>query len=206
MKFHIRLPLDTMRQLVRHRTASLNEYSTRYSIAIDMYNSTNPNEWRGQSKINKQGSGEFIDEGNGKIFTNIEEAVISQARNSYDELVNYGVAREQARKILPLGTYTEIYWKIDLRNLMHFLKLRLDIHAQHEIREYAKAIAKIVKEEFPITYEAFIDYILEAVTFSSQEMEIINNIINKNAIDSCYYQDLSKGEILDFKKKLNIID
>ena len=89
---------------------------------------------------------------------------------------------------------------------MHFLKLRLDIHAQHEIREYAKAIAKIVKEEFPITYEAFIDYILEAVTFSSQEMEIINNIINKNAIDSCYYQDLSKGEILDFKKKLNIID
>lgn len=204
MKFHIRLPIDVMRQLVRHRTANINEYSTRYSLAIDAYNETYPNEWRSQSTNNKQGSGNYIDENKGKIFSNTEQSVIMQAKNGYNRLIRFGVAKEQARKILPLCTYTEIIWKMDLRNLLHFLKLRLDAHAQYEIRQYAIAIAEIVKMFYPVTYEAFEDYTLEAVTFSKQEMKIINSIIDRNAIDSHYFDEMSKGEIADFKKKLHI--
>jgi len=201
VKFHIKLPIDVMRQLVRHRTASINEYSTRYSIAIE--DMSEASEWRLQSKDNKQGSdGIFINELAFMLSQNEKDFHIV-SKNIYQQRIDLGIAREQARKDLPLCTYTEAYWKMDLRNLLHFLKLRLDSHAQLEIRLYAQAIASIVKELFPLTFEAFEDYILNAVTFSRQEMELLLPIL-QDKIESIDISTLSTTEQSDFIKKLKM--
>ena len=132
IKFHVRVPMDCWRQWIRHRTANVNEYSTRYSLAIDSAQKTKKHEWRKQSISNKQGSDEFINESIGTILSNKEELLHQQIRELYDERIKNDVAREQARKDLSLSTYTEAYWKIDLHNLFHFLALRMDNHAQYE--------------------------------------------------------------------------
>lgn len=173
LKFHVRVPMDTWRQWIRHRTASVNEYSTRYSEAINSMATTRSTEWRKQSTNNKQGSGEFLNKEDGEDLTYGEISLHEHARNVYKSRLEDGVAREQARKDLPLSTYTEAIWKIDLHNLLHFLKLRLDKHAQLEIRSYALAIAHIVKECYPMTWEAFEDYTLHAVTFSRIELSVL---------------------------------
>lgn len=184
IKFHVRVPMDCWRQWIRHRTANVNEYSTRYSLAIDASQQTPSGEWRRQSKDNKQGSEGFFDPAQGNIFTAQESELQNFSRKVYEERVNAGMAREQARKDLPLSTYTEAYWKVDLHNLLHFLWLRMDPHAQYEIRMYAKTIGeKIVAQWVPLAWQAFLDYRMNASSLSRIEIEIITamNKGGKNA-------------------------
>lgn len=181
IKLHVRVPMDCWRQWIRHRTANVNEYSTRYSEAIDAAQQTEPVKWRTQSIGNRQGSGEYIEETVGERLTEREHELQQLARKVYEERLAAGVAREQARKDLPLSTYTEAYWKIDLHNLLHFLALRMDAHAQHEIREYANVIGnEIVSKWCPITWEAFVDYRLEARALSRLDREIIRSLASGN--------------------------
>lgn len=174
IKLHIKLPIDVMRQLVRYRAAHLNEISSRYSVVGSEMETAKT--WRLQSTNNKQGSEGILSAGEGIFESRREEDIHKLCKETYDLRLKKGIAREQARKDLPLCTYTEVYWKIDLRNLFNFLNQRLDSHAQYEIRQYAEAIAKITKEWVPISYEAFEDYILNAVHLSSLDAEIIKHL------------------------------
>ena len=174
IKLLVRVPMDCWRQWIRHRTASVNEYSTRYSDAIDSTQTTLPDHWRLQSPDNKQGSRGHLAVEEGQILSQKEVDLQLFAREVYQERLDAGVAREQARKDLPLSTYTEAYWKIDLHNLFHFLRLRLDSHAQYEIRTYARAIASIVEEWVPIAWAAFCDYQLNSMKLSSIDIEVIH--------------------------------
>lgn len=177
VKFLVRVPMDCWRQWIRHRTANVNEYSTRYSLAIDSAQSTQPDQWRSQATQNRQGSGAALPEEIGRQLTQAEEEFQTRARQLYEERVAAGVAREQARKDLPLATYTEAYWKVDLHNLLHFLALRMDDHAQEEIRLYATAIGQnIVKPLFPVVWEAFEDYRLGGQFLSRLDVEVIQRL------------------------------
>jgi thymidylate synthase (FAD) len=178
IKFHVRVPMDCWRQWIRHRTANINEYSTRYSEAIDASQATAPEAWRLQAVSNRQGSEGLLDVAQGQALTEKEAALQDQARAIYNERIALGVAREQARKDLPLSTYTEAYWKMDLHNLLHFLELRMDKTAQLEIREYAKLIGnEIVNRWCPLTWEAFQDYWIHAVSFSPAEQQILRALL-----------------------------
>ncbi len=174
IKLHVRAPMDAWRQWIRHRTANINEYSTRYSVAIDASQRTDPAEWRQQATSNRQGSEGFLDVETGRQLSQREFELQESARVVYRERLEAGVAREQARKDLPLSTYTEAYWKTDLHNLLHFLKLRMDVAAQFEIRSYAQTIGhEIVSKWCPITWEAFLDYSVHSMSFSRLELEIL---------------------------------
>jgi thymidylate synthase (FAD) len=175
IKLHVRVPMDLWRQWIRHRTANVNEYSTRYSIAIDTARTTRPDEWRQQSDINRQGSEGGVNVETGRRLTERETEAQSFLKEVYEERIDLGVAREQARKDLPLSTYTEAYWKIDLHNLLHFLALRMDEKAQLEIRQYAAAIGeRIVQKWVPMTWEAFMDYRFGSISLSKDEIEILS--------------------------------
>jgi thymidylate synthase (FAD) len=175
LKLHVRVPMDAWRQWIRHRTASVNEYSTRYSVAIDASQTTPSNEWRAQSSTNRQGSGDNLSEDAGAQLSAAERSIQEHARQVYEERIAAGVAREQARKDLPLSTYTEAYWKCDLHNLLHFLNLRMDDHAQYEIRAYANTIAEeIVAKWVPLVWEAFLDYRRHGLQLSRIEAEVIH--------------------------------
>jgi len=174
LKLHLRVPMDCWRQWIRHRTASVNEYSTRYSEAIDAEQTTGEAEWREQAQGNRQGSQGFLDSDRGAELSRKERELHSLSRQLYQDRLHAGVAREQARKDLPLSTYTEAYWKINLHNLLHFLELRMDQHAQFEIRSYATLIGtEIVSRWCPIAWEAFVDYQLNSVSWSRLELQII---------------------------------
>mgnify|MGYP006289101903 FL=1 len=175
IKLHVRCPMDCWRQWIRHRTANVNEYSTRYSLAIDAAQSTPPDAWRLQAQNNRQGSEGGLTAEEGQRLSEQEAQVIAAAREAYRRRLEAGVAREQARKDLPLSTYTEAYWKIDLHNLLHFLALRMDAHSQFEIRQYAEAIGHgIVSRWVPLTWEAFLDYRLNAMSLSATEIELLS--------------------------------
>lgn len=183
LKFLVRVPMDCWRQWIRHRTASINETSTRYSIAIDATATTPPTAWRKQSTTNRQGSEGSFDEAAGAELTAEEAAFHGQARLLYQKRLAQGVAREQARKDLPLSTYTEAYWKIDLHNLLHFLELRMDDLAQWEIRQYARTMGhEIVRPLLPLVWEAFNDYRLEAMTLSRLDREVIARLAAKSKV------------------------
>jgi thymidylate synthase (FAD) len=174
IKLHVRVPMDVWRQWIRHRTASVNEYSTRYSEAIDAAQRTSPEAWRLQSAGNRQGSSGLLPPEEGRRLSDEEAALQRQVRDVYAARLAAGVAREQARKELPLSTYTEAYWKIDLQNLLHFLELRMDEHAQLEIRAYADVIGEqIVAKWVPMTWEAFLDYRRGATRLSRIETTIL---------------------------------
>ncbi len=174
IKLHVRVPMDSWRQWIRHRTASVNEYSTRYSLAIDAAQSTSESDWRRQSAQNRQGSGNPMDLEVGVRLSERERQLQELAREVYDERIAAGVAREQARKDLPVSTYTEAYWKIDLHNLFHFLALRMDRHAQEEIRSYATVIGeRIVSAWCPFAWEAFVDYEVESTSLSRIERTVM---------------------------------
>lgn len=242
LKIRIRIPMDAWRQMVRHRTASINEYSTRYSIAIEEMATTEPEEWRKQSTDNKQGSAGYVYEWpegtteeptdgcpngawvNGQYFASpgdylsaVEADFQERAGEIYKERLSFGVAREQARKDLPLSTYTEAYWKIDLRNLLHFLALRLHPHAQKEIREYAEALATIVKEWVPNVWEAFEDYKLDSVTLTGLELPILELLFARDEAVLKHLEYLKwlkreegiitfkSRELLEFEKKVELI-
>ena len=184
VKFLIRIPMDAWRQGVRHRTASINEYSTRYTEAIDSRDETPPDGWRLQAKSNKQGSSGLLTEWPetitqvdspvtpGEYLSNQESWFHRVAQGLYQERLEFGIAKEQARKDLPLSTYTELYWKCDLHNIFHFLGLRMDSHAQLEIRLYANAMFDIVKQLFPIASQAFLDYRFNAFTMTALDTEV----------------------------------
>jgi thymidylate synthase (FAD) len=182
IKLLVRVPMDCWRQWIRHRTANVNEYSTRYSLAIDATQTTPANQWRSQAATNRQGSGEALDEQIGANLSREEAEFQAAARKLYESRIAAGVAREQARKDLPLSTYTEAYWKIDLHNLLHFLALRMDPHAQQEIRDYARTIGQqLVQPLFPLIWEAFIDYSLEAMFLTRPERELIARFVERLA-------------------------
>ena len=174
IKLHVRVPMDVWRQWIRHRTANVNEYSTRYSEAIDAAQATPPDAWRLQSAGNRQGSSGVLAADVGARLSEEEATLQRRAREVYEGRIAAGVAREQARKDLPLSTYTEAYWKIDLHNLLHFLDLRMDLHAQEEIRAYANVIGEqIVARWVPATWEAFLDYRRHATHVSRFEIAIV---------------------------------
>lgn len=181
IKFHVRVPMHIWRQWIRHRTANVNEYSTRYSLAIDSMEKTNAGLWRLQKTANRQGSEGLLDEIVGNILTSREADLQKLAREVYEERIAKGVAREQARKDLPLSTYTEAYWKIDLWNLFHFLALRTDPYAQQEIRQYASIISQeVISKWVPIAWEAFMDYEINAVHLSALEIRVIGSLLDGN--------------------------
>jgi thymidylate synthase (FAD) len=177
IKLHLRVPMDCWRQYIRHRTANVNEYSTRYSIAIDATQRTAANEWRAQSSDNRQGSAGFLDATQGAMLSAREQELQNFAREIYQERLDLGVAREQARKDLPLSTYTEAYWKVDLHNLLHFLRLRMDAHAQQEIRDYAATIGEqVVAKWCPLAWEAFQDYQFHSIGLTRLEQAVIRAV------------------------------
>ena len=219
IKLHVRVPMDAWRQWIRHRTANINEYSTRYSIAIDQAVKTDPGEWRFQSQSNKQGSEGFLELEAGKSLSEEEDELHRNLWQIYNDRIEKGVAREQARKDLPLSTYTEAYWKIDLHNLLHFLRLRMDKHAQLEIRRYAETIGhEIVKRWVPLAWEAFEDYRMKSTSFSGLEMELLSLIANNRNADAIVkakefgwlkYKDskiIKNLERIEFEEKLESIN
>ncbi len=192
VKLLVRVPMDCWRQWIRHRMASVNEYSTRYSIAIDAAQATPPEAWRLQAPGNRQGSEGVLDPQRGRELSAGEAELQRHAREAYQRRLELGVAREQARKDLPLSTYTEAYWKIDLHNLLHFLQLRMDPHAQQEIRQYAEAIGhEIVRPLFPLVWEAFIDYRMEALTLSRLDREVIARLATAGHVPAAEEQFLA---------------
>lgn len=179
-KFHCKLPIFVARQWIRHRTASVNEYSLRYSEAQNEFYVPDPDVIRKQSVTNRQGR---ADE---SIPGELQEQALDlfkqhpqQLWDDYQKLEQMDIARELARINLPVSLYTEWYWKINLHNLFHFLKLRLDPTAQYEIRVYAEAIAEIVRIAVPIAWEAFEDYMLFAANFSRMELEILKEALSQ---------------------------
>ncbi|MCX7908769.1 MAG: FAD-dependent thymidylate synthase [Ignavibacteria bacterium] len=208
-KFHIKLPIFVARQWIRHRTANVNEYSGRYSIMPDEFYLPSPEDVRTQSKTNKQGrSDEPIPEDIANKFIEDLKDTQNFLYEKYNSYLSQEIARELARINLPLSTYTEWYWKIDLHNLFHFLELRLHPTAQFEIREYAKIIAQIVKHTCPIAYEAFEDYRLNSITFSAKELKILSSMIQNKipTIEEMLEIGLSKREIEEFLIKISSIN
>ena len=177
LKFLVRLPIYVARQFVRHRTANLNEYSARYSVVPDEFDLPTPEAVRGQSTRNRQGREAALPpEIVGKFRTDLER-VTADAYQSYRAALEAGVAREIARVILPLAFYTEWYWKSNLHNLFHFLSLRLDPHAQEEIRVYAAAMAEIARVVAPVATEAFEEFQLGGLTFSRREQKALDAML-----------------------------
>jgi thymidylate synthase (FAD) len=198
--FHVGLPIFVARQWVRHRTASLNEYSGRYSIMPMIFYSPKPERCQTQHKTNKQGSSsQVLDEVQYSKLAESRSITRGRMEETYRDALDVDLARELARIDLPLSMYTYWYWKIDLHNLLHFLKLRLAPDAQWEIRQYANIIAGFVKEWVPYTYEAFMDYIVEGVSFSRYEQEILWNMINSRHAD---ISSLTNNELETWNKKL----
>jgi len=174
LKLQIMVPMDCWRQWIRHRTASVNEYSTRYSEAIDATARTLPGEWRIQAVGNKQGSDGFVDLATGEELSREETELLNHMRGVYQNRLGKDVAREQARKDLTLSTYTVAYWKINLHNLFHFLGLRMAPDAQLEIRDPATVIGeKIVAPWVPIAWQAFLDYRLNSMSLSALDIKAL---------------------------------
>ena len=176
-KFLIRLPIYVARQFIRHRSASVNEYSARYSVVPDEFDLPPKEDIRRQSVRNRQGRDEALpDEVAGAFRTDLER-VQREAYGAYTRALEAGVARETARLILPLSAYTEWYWKIDLHNLLHFLALRLDAHSQAEIRRYAAVMAELVRLVAPVAYEAFEDFTLGSLSLSRPEQRAVQRLM-----------------------------
>lgn len=204
IKFHIKCPIFVMRQLIRHRTANVNEISGRYSILKNEFYSPDIANICKQSEQNKQGrENSPIPKEEALEIVNLLEKNAEDSFKLYDDLNEKNIAREITRINLPLSTYTEFYWKIDLHNLMHFLRLRLDSHAQYEIVELSRAIAQIVQLWVPLTWEAFIDYRVNAVSFSGPQMELLRKMI-KGETFTLKESGLGKTEYQEMMKTLNL--
>ena len=175
LKFHVRMPIFVARQWIRHRTASVNEYSARYSIVPDEFYIPKGEHIQEQSLTNKQGRGDLVSEDAANSFIEACTSISRDAYGRYQHAVQANVAREIARIVLPVNAYTEWYWKCDLHNLFHFLRLRMDSHAQMEIRVYAEAMYRLVKPFFPIACRAFEDYRLNSVELSALEVEALRS-------------------------------
>jgi len=198
VQFHLKLPIFVMRQLVRHRTANINEYSGRYSeMSSDFYVPDSAN-LKLQSKSNKQGRGE-PHPSPGLIHFEYNRTH-DGAWVTYENLLREDISREIARCVLPVSNYTEVVWKSDLHNFLHMVNLRADSHAQQEIQDYANAMYSMVKPKFPITCEAWEDYVRDAQTFSKEEMRILKENLQGSWTMDNY--GLSKRERTEFLEKL----
>ncbi len=211
-KFHVKLPVFVARQWIRHRTANVNEYSGRYSEMPDQFYLPEAAQIRSQSAVNRQGRSEdtLPEAETEKILQQLE---VGQQRSyaEYLAMLETGFARELARIHLPLSVYTEWYWKIDLHNLFHFLHLRLDDHAQFEIRVFAEAMADIVKNIVPLAWEAYEDYRLQAIRMTRCERIALKKLLGQrrdNELDDAELTaiGLSKREIREFRRKLADLD
>jgi len=205
-KFHVKLPIFVARQWIRHRTANVNEYSGRYSEMKDEFYTPNPNDIRPQSVLNKQGrSEETLPDGMAEQAANAFKAGQDDAYAQYQEFLEQGIAREIARINLPVSNYTEWYWKIDLHNLFHFLRLRIDSHAQYEIRVFAEAIAELVKPFVPHAWEAFEDYVLNAHRMTAPELKVLKHLLESMEFPSdetLAELGLKGREAVEFKDKM----
>lgn len=191
-KFHVKVPIFVARQWLRHRTASVNELSARYSIVKDDF--WLPSEYRSQSVTNKQGSDETCFEDDSARMS--QRHSCDTAFNVYSGLIERGISREIARTHLPQSTFTEFYWKINLHNLFHFLRLRMDDHAQKEIQECSKMIFELIKPIVPISCEAFMDYRVNSVTLTGPEVQ---------ALSTHSTDHLSKGEKREYEQKCQLL-
>ena len=204
-KFHVKLPIFVARQWIRHRTANVNELSGRYSVMKEEFYIPAENDIRYQATDNKQGrASEMAPE---ELRQQLIEYLNKSQKDSYENyhrFVEDDLARELARIALPLSMYTEWYWKIDLHNLFHFLRLRLDTHAQLEIRVYAEIMADMVKAVCPVAYEAFEDLILNAVSFSGPELQVLGSALEGFSPDkdNLVKHGLSKREADELLEKL----
>ncbi|MEL0246671.1 MAG: FAD-dependent thymidylate synthase [Alphaproteobacteria bacterium] len=209
IKFHIKLPIFIARQWIRHRTANVNEYSARYSILDNEFYIPKANDVKPQSQLNNQGREGEIEKDLKKHYLSLIKENAKINFSSYKHLLNVdedgntldekrpGIARELARMVLPLSSYTQWYWKIDLHNLMHFLALRFDDHAQYEIRVYAKVMLDLVKKWVPLTYDAFIRNRVNSLTLSSEAIEFLKmKIKNKKSSKT----KINKRELDNLKK------
>jgi thymidylate synthase (FAD) len=203
-KFHHVMPIFIARQWIRHRTANVNEYSARYSVVRDRFYHPSKENVRKQSITNRQGGTELIDDATASDFLAYLDKTEALYKD-YESLMEKGVSRELARIGLPVSVYTEWYWKIDLHNLFHFLRLRIDAHAQYEIRVYGEAIAEIVKAAVPVAYEAFEDYILNSEKFSRNELRAIMSMLTNVPTDPAELEPFGlKGrEAREFLEKLS---
>jgi thymidylate synthase (FAD) len=171
-KFHCVMPIFIARQWIRHRTANVNEYSARYSVVKDRFYRPTIDNVRRQSLTNRQGGDEPIDLGTAQAFLDYLDAS-ERAYDAYERQISAGVSRELARVALPVSVYTEWYWKCDLHNIFRFLSLRLDAHAQQEIRDYAAAMYELIRPVVPVSAEAFVDYDLHAVHLTRLEIDAL---------------------------------
>lgn len=216
IKFHIKLPIFVARQWIRHRTASINEYSARYSIVEDEFYIPSQAALSAQSKMNHQGrdEGKVLNEEESKRVLEILKKDTANAYKHYLEMINQdelgnivdeskeGLARELARMNLPLNCYTQWYWKINLHNLLHFLNLRADSHAQYEIRVYAEVMLDVVKKWVPHCFEAFMKHRREGVDFSKPAIDVIKKMIKQEKV-SQEESGLTKREWDDLIQKIN---
>ncbi|MDP3341053.1 FAD-dependent thymidylate synthase [Frigidibacter sp.] len=202
VKFHVKLPVFVARQWIRHRTANVNEYSARYSILDREFYIPAPDQLAAQSTVNNQGRGAVLE---GEEAARVLDLLREDAMRSYDHYESMlsqdgqqGLARELARMNLPANIYTQWYWKIDLHNLFHFLRLRADAHAQYEIRVYAETMCQIVKDWVPLAYGAFEDYRLGAVQLSGKGAQVLKRRLAGEVVtqDS---SGMSKGEWREFE-------
>jgi thymidylate synthase (FAD) len=199
IKFHVKLPIFVARQWIRHRTANVNEYSARYSILDKDFYLPTPEQLAVQSTDNRQGRGEVLDARTAERVLSLLRQDADQTYEHYEEMLgeDIGLARELARMNLTLNTYTQWYWKTDLHNLFHFLRLRADSHAQYEIRVYAEAMLEMAAAWVPLSYKAFCDYRLGAVTFSAKMMDVLEKILAGQAVEQPG-SGLSKREWTEF--------
>jgi thymidylate synthase (FAD) len=202
VKLHVKLPVFVARQWIRHRTANVNEYSARYSVLDREFYIPAPEQLAAQSVVNNQGRGEVL---SGEESARVLEMLKSDANRAYDHYEamlsqdgQQGLARELARMNLPANIYTQWYWKVDLHNLFHFLRLRADPHAQYEIRVYAEAIAACVKDWVPLAYAAFEDYRMGGVTLSAKAIAVVKRMLSGEKVTQ-ETSGMSKGEWREFE-------
>ena len=202
VKFHVKLPVFVARQWIRHRTANVNEYSARYSILDREFYIPAPEHLSAQSAVNRQGRGELLQ---GAEAARVLDLLREDAMRSYDHYESMlsqdgqkGLARELARMNLPANVYTQWYWKVDLHNLFHFLRLRADAHAQYEIRAYADTMCGIVRDWVPFAYAAFEDYRLGAVQLSAKGVEVLKRRLSGEVVTEAN-SGMSKGEWREFE-------
>ena len=206
IKLHVKLPVFVARQWIRHRTANVNEYSARYSILDREFYIPAPDNVAAQSVVNNQGRGDILTGEEAARVLEILKADSARAYDNYESMISQddqqGLARELARMNLPANIYTQWYWKVDLHNLLHFLRLRADAHAQYEIRVYAEEMCKIVADWVPFAYRAFEDYRMGGATLSSGALDCVRRMIKGEEVTQ-ENSGMSAGEWREFQTLLN---
>ena len=201
IKLHVKLPVFVARQWIRHRTANVNEYSARYSILDREFYIPAPEHINAQSVVNNQGRGKILEGEEAARVLEILKADSTRAYDNYEAMISDdgqdGLARELARMNLPANIYTQWYWKVDLHNLFHFLRLRADSHAQYEIRVYADAICKVVADWVPAAYAAFEDYRLGGAQLSGKAVDCVRRMLKGEEVTQ-ETSGMSKGEWREF--------